>query len=165
MIWRPSWAVSLRTASRICAPRSWIASTRLICTVWRCSAKCQGAPVREEAGRSRSQTREIFPPAAIPNRVYNSPRISTPGPPLKTSEFAPRVLLVNRQNMISEKQLEANRRNAQHSTGPRTEEGKKVSALNARRHNLPGQVTAMTDADRIMHDAFSAAIVENLAPE
>ena len=67
--------------------------------------------------------------------------------------------------MISEKQLEANRRNGQRSTGPRTEEGKKVSALNARCHNLTGQVTAMTDADRIMHDAFSASIVENLAPE
>jgi hypothetical protein len=67
--------------------------------------------------------------------------------------------------MISQKQLEANRRNAQRSTGPRTEEGKRVSALNARRHNLTGQVTAMTDADRIMHDAFSAAIVESLAPE
>ena len=67
--------------------------------------------------------------------------------------------------MISEKQLEANRRNAQRSTGPRTDEGKKVSALNARRHNLTGQVTAMTDADRIMHDAFSASIVENLGPE
>jgi hypothetical protein len=67
--------------------------------------------------------------------------------------------------MISEKQMEANRRNAQRSTGPRTEEGKKVAALNARRHNLTGQVTAMTDADRIMHDAFSASIVENLAPE
>jgi hypothetical protein len=67
--------------------------------------------------------------------------------------------------MISEKQLEANRRNAQRSTGPRTEEGKKASALNARRHNLTGQVTAMTAADRIMHDAFSASIVESLAPE
>jgi hypothetical protein len=67
--------------------------------------------------------------------------------------------------MISEKQLEANRRNAQRSTGPKTEEGKRVSALNARRHNLTGQVTAMTDADRIMHDGFSAAMVESLAPE
>jgi hypothetical protein len=67
--------------------------------------------------------------------------------------------------MISEKQLAANRRNAQRSTGPKTEEGKKISALNARRHNLTGQVTAMTDADRIMHDAFSASIVEGLAPE
>jgi hypothetical protein len=67
--------------------------------------------------------------------------------------------------MISEKQLAANRRNALRSTGPRTDEGKKVAALNARRHNLTGQVTAMTDADRIMHDAFSAAIVESLAPQ
>jgi hypothetical protein len=67
--------------------------------------------------------------------------------------------------MISDKQLEANRRNAKRSAGPRTEEGKKVAALNARRHNLTGQVTAMTEADRIMHDAFSAAIVESLAPE
>ncbi len=67
--------------------------------------------------------------------------------------------------MISEKQLAANRRNAQRSTGPRTEEGKQVAALNARRHNLTGQVTAMTEADRIMHDAFSASIVDNLAPE
>ncbi len=67
--------------------------------------------------------------------------------------------------MISEKQLEANRRNAQRSTGPRTEEGKKTAALNARRHHLTGQVTTMTDADRIMHDAFSASIVESLAPE
>ncbi len=64
--------------------------------------------------------------------------------------------------MISEKQLAANRRNAQRSTGPKTDEGKKVADLNARRHNLTGQVTAMTDADRIMHDAFSAAMVESL---
>jgi hypothetical protein len=67
--------------------------------------------------------------------------------------------------MISEKQLAANRHNAQRSTGPRTEDGKKVSALNARRHNLTGQVTAMTEVDRIMHDAFSASLVESLAPE
>src|SRR5277367_4493966 len=75
------------------------------------------------------------------------------------------MLFVNRQTMISEKQLAANRRNALRSTGPRTEEGKKTAALNARRHHLTGQVTTMTEADRIMHDAFSAAIVENLAPE
>jgi hypothetical protein len=67
--------------------------------------------------------------------------------------------------MISEKQLAANRRNALRSAGPRTEEGKKTAALNARRHHLTGQVTTMTEVDRIMHDAFSASIVENLAPE
>ena len=38
--------------------------------------------------------------------------------------------------MISNKQLEANRRNAQKSTGPRTPEGKKISCLNALKHGV-----------------------------
>ena len=67
--------------------------------------------------------------------------------------------------MVSEKQLAANRANAQHSTGPRTVEGKQRSSLNARRHNLTGQVTAMTDEDRIAHDAFSKALISAMAPE
>ena len=67
--------------------------------------------------------------------------------------------------MISEKQHAANIRNAQHSTGPKTEEGKRNSSLNARRHNLTGQVTAMTDEDRVAHDAFSAALIASMAPE
>ena len=68
-------------------------------------------------------------------------------------------------NMISEKQHAANIRNAQHSTGPKTEEGKRTSSQNACRHNLTGQVTAMTDEDRIAHDAFSAAMIASMAPE
>jgi hypothetical protein len=40
---------------------------------------------------------------------------------------------------ISEKQLEANRRNAQKSTGPRAEAGKERSRLNAFRHHITGQ--------------------------
>jgi hypothetical protein len=67
--------------------------------------------------------------------------------------------------MLSEKQLAANIANAQRSTGPRTEEGKQRSSLNARRHNLTGQVSAMTDEDRIAHDAFSAALIKSMAPE
>jgi hypothetical protein len=41
--------------------------------------------------------------------------------------------------MITDRQLEANRRNARNSTGPGTEAGKNVSKLNALRHNLTGQ--------------------------
>jgi hypothetical protein len=67
--------------------------------------------------------------------------------------------------MISEKQLAANQSNAQLSTGPKTAEGKKRCSLNARRHNLTGQVTAMTDEDRAAHDEFSAALIKNLAPQ
>jgi hypothetical protein len=59
---------------------------------------------------------------------------------------------------LSDKQLAANRANAQRSTGPKTEEGKRRSSLNARRHNLTGQVTAMTEEDRIAHDAFSESL-------
>ena len=67
--------------------------------------------------------------------------------------------------MLSDKQLAANRANAQLSTGPKSEEGKRTSSLNARRHNLTGQVTAMTEEDRIAHDAFAAALIKSMAPE
>ncbi len=67
--------------------------------------------------------------------------------------------------MISEKQLAANRRNAEQSTGPRTDAGKNRSSLNARRHNLTGQVTAMTDPDRAAFNQFIAGIMKDLAPE
>ncbi len=67
--------------------------------------------------------------------------------------------------MLSEEHLAANRANALHSTGPRTEAGRQRSSLNARRHNLTGQVTAMTEEDRIAHDAFSKALISAMAPE
>jgi hypothetical protein len=66
--------------------------------------------------------------------------------------------------MISEKQLEANRQNAQKSTGPKTDEGRKRSKLNAQRHGLSGQVTTMTEEDRLAHDKFSKAIIQDLDP-
>jgi hypothetical protein len=67
--------------------------------------------------------------------------------------------------MISEKQLEANRRNALLSTGAKTDEGRNRSRMNALRHGLTGQVTTMTDEDRAAHDQFSQALIESLAPD
>jgi len=67
--------------------------------------------------------------------------------------------------MISEKQIEANRRNALLSTGARTEAGHNRSRMNALRHGLTGQVTTMTDEDRAAHDEFSNALIKDLAPE
>ena len=63
--------------------------------------------------------------------------------------------------MISERQLAANRANAQKSTGPKTEESKKIVSQNALRHGLTAQVTIMPDEDREAHDKFCAAIVES----
>ncbi len=42
---------------------------------------------------------------------------------------------------------EINRANAQHSTGPKTPEGKKHSSLNALRHGLTGQIVVMPTED------------------
>src|SRR3984885_3726850 len=66
--------------------------------------------------------------------------------------------------MISEKQLEANRNNAQLSHGPVTDAGRKRSSMNALRHGLTGQVTTMTDEDRTAHEKFSRALIQDLAP-
>ena len=67
--------------------------------------------------------------------------------------------------MLSEKQLAANRANAQKSSGPRTEEGKQRSARNALRHGLTAHVTVMTDADRKAQEAFCLPIIEELDPQ
>ena len=66
---------------------------------------------------------------------------------------------------MTEQQLEANRANAQKSTGPRTEEGKQRSRLNATRHGLTGQVSIMTDEERAAHIAFTGPILKRLAPK
>src|SRR5580692_7575969 len=67
--------------------------------------------------------------------------------------------------MISDKQHEANRRNALLSHGPVTDAGRKRSSLNACRHGLTGQVITMTDEDRAAHDTFSKALMKDLAPD
>jgi hypothetical protein len=66
--------------------------------------------------------------------------------------------------VLSPRQLDANRRNAQHSTGPRTEEGKAAARLNARRHDLTGQVNILPDAERTAIEAFCQPIIESFAP-
>jgi hypothetical protein len=67
--------------------------------------------------------------------------------------------------MISEKQLEANRRNALRSTGPKTTEGKARSSRNNLRHGLTGQVTVMPNEDREAHDNFCGELIDSFKPE
>ena len=67
--------------------------------------------------------------------------------------------------MISTKQLQANRNNARKSTGPKTQEGRNRSRMNALRHGLTGQVTTMTGEDRAAHQQFCQALIHSLAPE
>jgi hypothetical protein len=66
--------------------------------------------------------------------------------------------------MATAKRTEANRRNAQKSTGPRTEEGKRTSSLNAYKHGLTGQRVIMTAEEAEARDRFTNSIFEDLKP-
>jgi len=63
--------------------------------------------------------------------------------------------------MTSVRQIEANRRNAQLSTGPITEEGKRRSRQNAVRHGLTAEtvIDALEDADD--YAAFQMAVTSD----
>ncbi len=67
--------------------------------------------------------------------------------------------------MVSEKRIEANRRNAQRSTGPRTPAGRARSSMNALRHGITGQVSIMNEEDRVAHDKFVQDLIAGLKPE
>jgi len=62
-------------------------------------------------------------------------------------------------------QLEANRRNAQQSTGPRTEAGKRTSSLNALRHGLTSRIVVLPTEDLTAYKTFSEEFLADLAPE
>jgi hypothetical protein len=51
------------------------------------------------------------------------------------------------------------------STGPRTDEGKRKSALNAMRHGLTGRTIVMPHEDMQAYHAFCKELFEDLAPE
>jgi hypothetical protein len=59
----------------------------------------------------------------------------------------------------------ANQRNAQKSTGPRSEDGKNNAKFNARRHGLTGQFYCMSEGDEIAYKAFEARMLPSLRPE
>jgi len=67
--------------------------------------------------------------------------------------------------MTSPAQIDANRANAQNSTGPATATGKATTRFNAMRHGLTSQVACMTWEDREAFNQFCAAQVADHHPE
>ena len=60
--------------------------------------------------------------------------------------------------------LEANRRNARHSTGPRTDAGKAVVAANPIRHGIFARLPVVPGEDPAAWEAHRAGILDALAP-
>src|SRR5690242_6674519 len=66
--------------------------------------------------------------------------------------------------MCSERKRLANQRNAQKSTGPKTEEGKARCRRNALKHGLTGQGIVLSKADQARMEAKLAMLKKNLEP-
>lgn len=66
--------------------------------------------------------------------------------------------------MTNDEQTAANRLNSQHSTGPRSDEGKAVVSTNAVRHGLLAKATVLPDEEQADFDAMRAEMLEDLAP-
>ncbi len=67
--------------------------------------------------------------------------------------------------MASPARITANLENAAHSTGPRTEAGKKRSRYNALRHGLTGQTVLLPNEDATRYLNFTKSYHDELAPK
>lgn len=67
--------------------------------------------------------------------------------------------------MSSDKQIKANRLNAQHSTGPDTAEGKARVALNAVKHGLTARQVVLPSEDPEEFGSYRAALLSSLNPQ
>jgi len=65
--------------------------------------------------------------------------------------------------MATDKQIEANRQNSQHSTGP-SESGKQRSSQNATKHGFTGQTLVLTEAEREPYAAHVISYTTKYAP-
>src|SRR5215510_7295662 len=67
--------------------------------------------------------------------------------------------------MATEKQIVANQQNAKHSSGPRTESGKRRSRRNAIRHGLMAETVIDSLEDAADYKAFERAIKSDYSPQ
>src|SRR5262245_51426733 len=67
--------------------------------------------------------------------------------------------------MATEKQIIANQQNAQNSTGPRTESGRRRSRRNAIRHGLTAETVIGSLEDAADYMAFERAIKSDYSPQ
>jgi hypothetical protein len=67
--------------------------------------------------------------------------------------------------MATPQQIEANRNNAQQSTGATSETGKQRSSLNATKHGFTGQNLVLSDAEKEAYEFHVLAFIDEYAPK
>ncbi len=67
--------------------------------------------------------------------------------------------------MSAAAQAITNKENAQHSTGPRTEQGKRTSSLNALRHGLTSQTVVLPTEDAEAYALLQSTVQADLSPK
>ena len=115
-------------------------------------------------------------PAVIAQRLWQHTRLDGApiqehldpllGPPTSKRQKMPSpTVRGTRTPMTSWRQFQANRLNALKSTGPRTEEGKRISRRNALRHGLTAEPVIDGLEDREDYRGFEAAIIADYDAE
>jgi hypothetical protein len=66
--------------------------------------------------------------------------------------------------VASARQIAANRRNAQKCTGPKTEEGKRASRMNALKHGMSARILVLPYEDEIEYHELRAKLIEGYQP-
>jgi hypothetical protein len=66
--------------------------------------------------------------------------------------------------MATQNQIEANRRNAQKSTGPKTEQGKSKSKFNALKHGMTAEVAVLPHEDKCSYEDLRQSVIESYQP-
>ena len=67
--------------------------------------------------------------------------------------------------MTSPKRIDANRRNARRSTGPKSDAGRKRASLNGLKHGLTAQTVLLPFEDRTAYHRASSLIMAQFRPE
>ena len=83
--------------------------------------------------------------------------------PVSASAFAS-AASANEASFLSEARLNANRANAQHSTGPKTDEGKAKSSMNAVKTGLTGRTVLLPSDDAAIYQQHLDRHFAELAP-
>src|SRR5205823_6356062 len=100
-----------------------------------------------------------------PQSTYLQPRRANKKRKVNVFSTSPATLKSGNHTMASEKQIEANRRNAQLSTGPTTPAGKAVVSQNAFQHGLRSSKVIWAGEEETLLNAIRDGLIAEWQPQ